>query len=201
MWHDHMRQTPLCIREDRYTVIETLIAAVVILAGFVWLYNRLIKDRNQVQAAWSDIDVQLMRRHDLVPQLVATVKAYSSYEKATMEAVTELRARSEAAAHLPEKARLEAEMQSGINRLIVLAEDYPDLKADNNFRQLQTELTTIEDHIQYARRFYNGSVRIFNTRIQSFPHLLVARPLGFHPAEFFEVDDSSERVSPTVVLK
>lgn len=179
---------------------EILIAVLLILALCIWLYNRLIKDRNQVQAAWSDIDVQLMRRHDLVPQLVATVKAYSSYEKATMEAVTELRTRSEAAAHLPEKARLEAEMVSGIQRLIVLAEDYPDLKADSNFRQLQSELTTIEDHIQYARRFYNGSVRIYNTRIQSFPHLLIARPLNFHAAEFFEVEDSSERANPKVEL-
>lgn len=179
---------------------ELVIVALLIFGGAIWLYNRLIKDRNQVQAAWSDIDVQLMRRHDLVPQLVATVKAYSSYEKATMEAVTELRARSEAASHLPEKARLEEQMQSGIHRLMVLAEDYPDLKADNNFRQLQSELTTIEDHIQYARRFYNGSVRIYNTRIQSFPHLLIARPLNFHAAEFFEVENSNERANPQVEL-
>ena len=179
---------------------ELIIAALLIVSPSIWLYNRLIRDRNQVQAAWSDIDVQLMRRHDLVPQLVATVKAYSSYEKSTMQAVTELRTRSEAASHLPEKARLEAEIESGIQRLILTAEDYPDLKADNNFRQLQTELTIIEDHIQYARRFYNGSVRIYNTRIQSFPHLLIARPFHFHAAEFFEVQDDSERASPQVEL-
>lgn len=180
---------------------ELLIVAVLILAPSIWLYNRLIGDRNQVHAAWSDIDVQLKRRHDLVPPLVATVKAYASYEKATMEAVTELRARSEAAAHLPEKARLEAEIEGGIQRLIVLAEAYPELKADSNFRQLQTELTTIEDHIQYARRFYNGSVRIYNTRIQSFPHLLLARPLRFQSAQFFEVDERSERAAPRVELR
>ncbi len=181
-------------------MFELLIAAVLVLIPSIWIYNRLVQDRNQVQAAWSDIDVQLKRRHDLVPQLIATVKAYSSYERATMEAVTELRARSEAAAHLPEKARLEAEMESGIQKLIVLAEDYPDLKADSNFRQLQTELTVVEDHIQYARRFYNGSVRIYNTRIQSFPHLLIARPFRFAVAEFFEVDDSNERTAPKVEL-
>lgn len=181
-------------------MLELLIVAVVLLAPSIWIYNRLIQDRNQVKAAWSDIDVQLKRRHDLVPQLVTTVKAYSSYEKATMEAVTELRTRSEAAAHLPEKARLEAEIESGIHKLIVLAEDYPDLKADSNFRQLQSELTTIEDHIQYARRFYNGSVRIYNTRVQSFPHLLIARPFRFQAAEFFEVDSSSERDAPKVEL-
>jgi LemA protein len=187
-------------------MIELLIAAIIVLLPSIWIYNRLIQDRNQVSAAWSDIDVQLMRRHDLVPQLVATVKAYSSYEKATMEAVTELRARNEAAAslpestHLPERARLEAEMESGIRRFIVLAEAYPDLKADSNFLQLQSELTGIEDHIQYARRFYNGSVRIYNTRIQSFPHLLIARPFRFEVAEFFEVDNSSERAVPEVEL-
>lgn len=176
------------------------VVVLIIIAAGIWLYNQLIRDRNQVLAAWSDIDVQLKRRHDLVPQLVTAVKAYSSYERATMEAVTELRTRSEAAEHLPEKARLEAEIESGIHRLIVLAEDYPDLKADQNFRQLQTELTTIEDHIQYARRFYNGSVRIYNTRIQSFPHLLLARPLRFYAAEFFEVDEASQRANPSVRL-
>jgi len=182
-------------------VTEVLIGLIIVLAAVVWLYNRLIKDRNQVLAAWSDIDVQLKRRHDLVPQLVTTVKAYAAYEKATMEAVTELRTRSEKTEHLPEKARLEQAIQNGIQRLIVLAEDYPDLKADQNFRQLQTELTTIEDHIQYARRFYNGSVRIYNTRIQSFPHLLLAKAMNFQPAEYFEVDDNNQRNNPTVELR
>ena len=181
--------------------MESITALAVILAAAIWLYNRLISERNQVLAAWSDIDVQLKRRHDLVPQLVSTVQAYTAYEKATMQAVTELRARSEAATHLPEKARLEESIQNGINRLIVLAEDYPDLKADQNFRQLQTELTTIEDHIQYARRFYNGSVRIYNTRIQSFPHMLLAKLLKFNAAEYFEVDNSSQRDAPMVELQ
>jgi len=182
-------------------VVELIAGLAIILAAVIWLYNRLISDRNQVLAAWSDIDVQLKRRHDLVPQLVATVSAYTAYEKATMQAVTELRSRSEAAAHLPEKARLEENIQNGISRLIVLAEEYPDLKADQNFRQLQSELTTIEDHIQYARRFYNGSVRIYNTRIQSFPHLLVASALKFKAAEYFEVDNDSQRAVPSVELR
>ena len=181
-------------------MLELLISIVIAVAAVIWIYNLLVKDRNQVLAAWSDIDVQLKRRHDLVPQLVTTVKAYANFEKATMTAVTELRTRSEAAAHLPEKAALETEMASAINRLIVIAEDYPDLKADHNFRQLHSELTEIEDHIQYSRRFYNGAVRIFNTRIQSFPHFLVARPFGFEVAEFFEVNDADERTTPTVEL-
>lgn len=181
-------------------MLELLIIIAIAVAAVIWIYNLLVKDRNQVLAAWSDIDVQLKRRHDLVPQLVTTVKAYANFEKATMTAVTELRTRSEAAAHLPEKAALETEMASAINRLIVIAEDYPDLKADHNFRQLHSELTEIEDHIQYSRRFYNGAVRIYNTRNQSFPHFLVARPFGFEVAEFFEVNDADERTTPTVEL-
>ena len=166
----------------------------------VWIYNRLVRDRNQVRAAWSDIDVQLKRRHELVPRLVACVKAYADFEKATLLAVTELREQSMATPGLPEKAALEDAMQAGLHRLIVVAEDYPDLEADQNFRQLQAELTDTETQIQYARRFYNGAVRPSNTRVQSFPDLLVARPLGFEPAEYFEIGDDSARITPTVGL-
>ncbi|TFH73723.1 LemA family protein [Gammaproteobacteria bacterium LSUCC0112] len=183
---------------DLLIVAIGLLFAALITA--IWIYNRLVADRNQVLASWSDIDVQLMKRHELVPQLVNTVKAYAAHEKATMTAVTELRARSDAAQHLPDKAALEAALHSALQSLIVVAEDYPDLKADLNFRQLQTELTEIENHIQYARRFYNGAVRQLNTRIQSFPHLLVAPPLGFRPAEFFEVSDAAARVAPKLDL-
>ena len=163
----------------------------ILVAGGVWIYNRLVKDRNQVKNAWSDIDVQLIRRHDLVPQLVTAVKAYADYEKATMTAVSELRTRSEQATRLAEKAQLEDQIQVGLHRLIALSEDYPDLKADENFRQLADSLTEVEDHLQYARRFYNGSVRIFNTRVESFPHLLIAGVLGFRAAEFFEAQDDA----------
>jgi LemA protein len=128
------------------------------------------------------------------------VRTYADFEKATLTAVTELRARSESARHLPEIASLEDEMVSAIGRLTILAEDYPDLKADQNFSQLHTQLTEIEDHIQYARRFYNGAVRIFNTRIQSFPNILVAKPFRFEEAEFFEVEDSTNRQSPSVEM-
>ena len=181
-------------------MIEILIAVVILLVPAVWIYNRLVADRNRVQAAWSDIDVQLMRRHELVPQLVTTVKAYAAYEKATLTAVTELRRRSEAASHLSDKAVIEAQLEEKLHRLVFLAEDYPDLKADQNFRQLQAELTTIEDHIQYARRYYNGAVRILNTRVQSFPHLLIAKPLRFIPAEFFAVDEAQAREAVNVRL-
>ena len=180
--------------------IQVTIVVFAFAALTVWIYNRLIKDRNQVRSAWSDIDVQLTRRHNLVPQLVTAVKAYADYEKATMIAVTELRARSESASRLSEKAALEDEMEAGLHRLIVLAEDYPDLKADENFRKLQEELVDVEDHLQYARRFYNGAVRIFNTRIASFPHLLIARPMAFQEAEFFEAAGAEARAAPKIEL-
>tara|TARA_R110001592_G_scaffold357416_1_gene660649 strand:+ start:233708 stop:234259 length:552 start_codon:yes stop_codon:yes gene_type:complete len=181
-------------------MIELAIVLVTLFAASIWMYNLLVKDRNQVSAAWSDIDVQLKRRHELVPRLVSCVKAYADYERATLTAVTELRKQSLATSHLPQKAAIEDAMAAGLQQLVVLAEDYPDLKADQNFRQLQAELTDTEDQIQYARRFYNGAVRQFNTRIQSFPQLLLARPLGFSAAEFFEIEDGAERHTPVVEL-
>jgi LemA protein len=177
---------------------------IVLPAGLVlWgvlTFNRLVRDRNQVRSAWSDIDVQLTRRHDLVPQLVEAVRAYADYERATLSAVTELRTRAEAAGSVRDKARLEDEMEAGLHRLIALAEAYPELKADGNFLQLQRDLVETEDHLQYARRFYNGAVRIYNTRIESFPEMLVAKPFAFSPAEFFAVDDAEVRAAPRVGL-
>jgi len=177
-----------------------LIILVALIVAGVFIFNRLVKDRNQVRAGWSDIDVQLMRRHDLVPQLVAAVKAYADYEQATLTTIIELRSRSQSAARLTEKAHLEDEIASGIKQLIALAESYPDLKADTNFQQLQRQLIEVEDYLQFARRFYNGAVRIFNTRIESFPSLLIARPLGFHQADFFAVEGEEVRAAPKIEL-
>lgn len=177
------------------------IVLLLLLVAAIWIYNRLVRDGNQVRAAWSDIDVQLKRRHELVPRLVSCVKAYADFEKATLLAVTELRKQSIATAELPQKAAIEDAMQAGLHRLIVVAEYYPDLKADANFRQLQAELTDTEDQIQYARRFYNGAVRLFNTRVQSFPDMLVARALDFQPAEHFEIGDEGAHVAPIVGLR
>ena len=176
-------------------MLEFLLLVVALLAFCIWLYNRLVADRNQVSAAWSDVDVQLKRRHDLIPQLVSCIKAYADFEQATLLAVTELRSRSEQAPRLPEDA-----LEERLHRVSVVVEDYPDLKADQNFRQLQSELADTEDQLQYARRFYNGAVRIYNTRVQSFPHFLLARPLGFSAAEFFEVDKNAERLAPQVEI-
>ena len=177
-----------------------LIVLTVLVVAVILVFNRLVKDRNQVRAGWGDIDVQLTRRHDLVPQLVAAVKAYADFEQATLTAVTELRSRSQATAQLAEKAHLEGEMADGIKRLIAVAESYPELKADGNFQQLQRDLVEIEDYLQYARRFYNGAVRIFNTRIESFPSLLIARPMGFRQAEFFAVAGEEVRAAPKIEL-
>lgn len=181
-------------------MIELGAILLLLAVAAIWIYNRLVRDRNQVSAAWSDIDVQLKRRHELVPALVSCVKAYADYERATLIAVTELRKQSEAASQLPRKAALEDAMQAGLQQIIAVAEDYPELQADENFRQLQADLTDTEDQIQYARRFYNGAVRQYNTRIQSFPQLLLARPLGFVAADFFEVEDEGARLNPTVSL-
>lgn len=181
-------------------MLVVLLVIAIVVAAAVWIYNRLVRDRNQVLSAWSDIDVQLVRRHGLVPQLVDTVKAYADYEKTTLSALTELRARSEAARHLPDKAAIESEIDDAVHRLIAVAEAYPQLKADGNFLQLQKDLVAIEDYIQYARRFYNGAVRVFNTRIQSFPQLIVARAFGFHAAEYFEVADPQQREAVQVKL-
>ena len=181
-------------------MIAFALILVVILAVTAWIYNRLVRDRNRVLAAWSDIDVQLKRRHDLVPRLVDAVKAYADYEKATLAAVTEMRAQSEAASHLPDKAAIEHAMERTVQRLLLVAEAYPELRADQNFRLLQEQLTEVEDHIQYARRYYNGAVRLLNTRIESLPHLLLARPLGFEPAEYFAIENSEERHAPRAGL-
>jgi LemA protein len=160
-----------------------------VLVGAVWLYNRLVADRNQVRQGYADIDVQLKRRADLVPRLVDTVRAYADYEKSLLTTVTELRASALAAPRVAERFGIERSLGERLQQLVLLQEAYPQLKADANFRQLSDELVEVEDHLQYARRFYNGAVKQYLTRIESFPHLVVARLLGFGPEPFFETDD------------
>ena len=181
-------------------MIEALLLVAAAAAFCIWLYNRLVHDRNQVSAAWSDIDVQLKRRHDLIPRLVSTVKAYADFERATLLAVTELREQSELAPRLADKAALEDALEERLHRVNVVAEAYPDLKADENFRQLQAALADTENQLQYARRFYNGAVRIYNTRIESIPDMIPARIFAFRAAEFFAVDDAEVRAAPRVEL-
>ncbi len=171
-------------------MIEGVLIAVVVVL-LVWgivIFNRLVRARNLVRNGFADIDVQLQRRHDLVPQLVEAVKAYSGHEQRVLEEVTALRSRAqqaEGSQQAQAMAGAEVALAAGLGRLLLLAEDYPDLKASRNFRQLTDELVATEDLLSHARRFYNGAVRDLNTRIQQFPDVLVARPLGFEEATFF----------------
>ncbi|MDX1626339.1 MAG: LemA family protein [Wenzhouxiangellaceae bacterium] len=161
-----------------------LVAA--LLAWSIWTFNRLVRARNLVRAAFSDIDVQLQRRHDLVPQLVEAVSAYARHEKSVFTETVDLRNRAETADRIEDRERAEAQLAERIDRLVLLAEDYPELKAAENFRQLMTDLVDVEDHLQHARRFYNGAVRALNDRVQQFPDLLIARAAGFRTAPFFD---------------
>ena len=155
----------------------------------VFLYNRLVYGRNQARQGYADIDVQLRRRADLVPQLVEAVRGYAAYEKALLTAVTE--ARSAALVPQPAAARFGAErsLGAGLRQLLLLAENYPQPKADAAFRDLSARLVEVEDHLQFARRFYNGAVQQYLTRIESFPDLVIARAFGFRPLPFFETDE------------
>ena len=166
--------------------------ALSVVATLVVLFNRLVAARNQVRAAWSDIDVQLTRRHDLVPQLVAAVQGYASHERAALALVTALRTRAMAAASLRDRAQVEDELAQQVRRILALQEAYPDLRASDNFLALQRDLVGIEDHLQYARRYYNGAVRDLNNRAETFPSLLVARAAGIGTAEFFRQGDDQE---------
>lgn len=161
-----------------------------VLYGVV-IFNRLISDRNQVRAAWSDIDVQLLRRHDLTKPLLEITQAYAQYERTTLTRIAELRSQAARTFALKERAEVEQDLNTQIQQLLLLQESYPELKASEQFLKLQRELVDIEDHLQYARRFYNGSVKQFNTRLQHFPELIVAKLFFFRPAEFFSSDSSS----------
>jgi len=169
--------------------VMLLITALLVIWA-IYIYNLLVRDNNLVKAAWSDIDVQLKRRHDLIPKLVEAVKRYAAFESATLTTITELRSRSAYSNEIAEIGNTEAALASEIRRVLVLAEFYPDLKASQSFLDLQHNLSDVENHIQYARRYYNGAVRNLNTRIDSFPDLLLARIFKFQPAEYFQANQS-----------
>ncbi|RKT43251.1 LemA family protein [Thiocapsa rosea] len=161
----------------------------------LWIFNRLVRLRNRVRAAWSDIDVQLVRRHDLIPMLVEAVRGYAAHEQTLFTAVAALRTRAVETESPAELATLEAALEQSLGRLILLEEAYPDLKASENFLRLQRDLVDVEEHLQYARRFYNGAVRELNDGIQKVPDLLIARLFGFASAEFY-LARASERAAP-----
>jgi LemA protein len=182
--------------------VEFWILVAVVAALLVWavlIYNRLVRLRNQVRTAWADIDVQLTRRHDLVPQLVTAVKGYAGHEKAVLEAVTELRNRALAEKSPARLGEVESALEKAMTRLFALQEAYPDLKASETFLALQRDLVEVENHLQYARRFYNGAVRDYNDAVQRVPDLVIARGFAFTNGEFYQAE-SEQRAAVKVEM-
>jgi LemA protein len=182
------------------SILLALAVVAVIALAAISIYNGLVRLNVQVDNAWSDIDVQLKRRHDLIPNVVETVKGYAAHEKGTLEAVVNARARavSVQGAGPAERGQAEGALTSALRGLFALAEAYPQLRATENFGQLQATLAQIEDAVQNARRYYNAVVRDLNTRVQQFPSNLVAGMFGFRNREFFEIPDAAQRETPQV---
>lgn len=175
--------------------------AVVLVLIFISLYNGLVRMRNEVKNAWAQIDVQLKRRHDLIPNLIETVKGYMTHERETFEAITRARAgavSAQTSGQVGQIAQAEGQLMTAMRGFYAVAENYPQLKADANFRSLQEELTSTENKIGFARQFYNDSVLKFNTACETIPSNIVANMGGFKKAEFFEIKDEAEREVPKV---
>jgi len=181
--------------------VIVIVAIVVIVALLlVALYNRLVQQRNRVDNAWAQIEVQLKRRWDLIPNLVESVKGYASHERETFEAVTEARTRAQNANTPAEAGQAEGILGAALGRLFAVAEAYPELQADENFRQLQTELAETENKVAVSRQVYNDTVLTYNNTVQTFPGLVVAGPFGFSIREFFEVEEEAQREPPVVAF-
>ncbi len=172
----------------------------VLLVGAMTIYNRLVTNKNMVAEGWSGIDVQLKRRSDLIPNLIESVKGYMGHERGVLDQVTELRTKSLTAQGVGDKAKVEGALGAALGNLFAVAENYPDLKASQNFIQLQQSLADIEDQIQLARRYYNGAARNFNILIQSFPSNLIAGAFHFAPVEYFEITEAADRAVPKVAF-
>ncbi len=177
-----------------------IIIIILLLLLFIYLYNRLVRQRNVVKEAWSGIDVQLKRRYDLIPNVVNAVKGYAAYEKKLLEEITSQRTKTMQLNSPGEKAGPESELSGMLKNLFAVVENYPDLKANQNFLNLQQQLTEVEDQIQYARRYYNGAVRDYNITVESFPSNIAASLFNFKKAEFFEISLATERETPKVGL-
>lgn len=180
------------------SLLILLVIIAVLIFVFVGIYNGLVKLRNTSEQAWSDVDVQLKRRYDLVPNLVETVKGYASHEKETFEKVVQARNQAMQATSPEDKSQAENFLQSTLKSLFALAEAYPELKANQNFIELQAELSKIEEQIQLSRRYYNAVVRDLNTKIESVPSNIVANMFNFRKREYFELDSTEEREAPQV---
>lgn len=176
-----------------------IVLALIAVAG-VMLYNGLVRSRQMAEEAWSGIDVQLKRRADLIPNLIETVKGYASHEKTTLDEVIARRNQAQAvpAGDVAARGQAEGLLSQALGKVIALAEAYPDLKANENFGQLQTSLETIEGELQMARRYYNGATRDLNTKVESFPSNLLARQFGFQKREYFEITNEADRAVPQV---
>ncbi len=177
-----------------------IIAIIVIILWLIATYNGLVMRKRRVDEAWSDIDVQLKRRYDLIPNLIETVKGYAKHETGVFEKVTKARVAAMGAQSVEERGQAENMLSGALKSLFAVAESYPDLKASQNFGQLQDELSDTENKIQAARRFYNGNVRDYNIRIEQFPTNLIASPFGFKAREFFEISEAAERETPSVAF-
>ena len=182
------------------TIALIVIAVLVVLAVlyFIVKRNSIIAERNRVDEAWSGIDVQLKRRHDLVPNLVETVKGYATHEQQTFEKTTQARADAMKAQSVAETAQAEQKLSQALADVKVVAENYPELRATENFQQLSRNLSELEDEIQASRRIYNSNVQSYNTDIQQFPGSIIANQGGFTAREYFEIEDASERNAPQV---
>lgn len=179
-----------------------LLGLIVAVGGYlVYAYNSLVSKKNLVAEGWSGIDVQLKRRADLIPNLVETVKGYATHEDKLFRDIAELRAKSIAGGSVNDQSAVGQAMSAALGRLFAIAEAYPELKADANFRDLQEKLAGIEDEIQMSRRYYNGAVRNLNTMIESFPSNFIANYFKFEKAEFFEIGDAAQRETPKVDFK
>jgi LemA protein len=179
-------------------VIVVVVVVVLAVVAFIVTANAMVAARNSCEEAWSGIDVQLKRRHDLVPNLVETVKGYAQHERETFEKVTQARAAAMQAQGPAEAGQAEGLLTQALGGLRVVAEQYPELRATENFQQLSRNLTELEDAIQASRRIYNADVQTYNTKIQVFPNSIVASIRNFEPREFFEIEDAAER-EPTEV--
>ncbi|WP_107689876.1 LemA family protein [Coprothermobacter proteolyticus] len=170
------------------------IVVLVLVLIVIWIYNRLVQLKNRVQNAWHQIEVQLQRRHDLIPNLVETVKGYASHEKETFERVVAARNKAMSANTPGEMGKAEGELTQALGRLFALAESYPELKANENFIRLQEELTSTENKVAYARQAYNDTVMMFNQTIQMFPYNLLAGAMNLKPAEYYEAEEEAQNV-------
>ena len=171
------------------TIIYLIAIVIILLLAVTVLYNGLVRKRNNVESAWANIDVQLERRFDLIPNLVETVKAYAKHEKETFEMITELRTSFRNASSPKEIGKIDNQMNQAVKRLFAVAESYPELKASQNFMMLQESLAGTENRIAYSRNNYNHSVMSYNTAIQTIPGIWIAKPMGFKAKDFFEADD------------